>query len=102
LVQRSSFELDNANLLKAPGYDLVNVGLHYDIPGQPLSFVRKTHFYFEVQNIFNKTYVGSAANITDTLAANGQVGDASTLAAHTGSIFAGNPRTFYGGVRLLF
>jgi iron complex outermembrane recepter protein len=102
LVHRSSFELDNANLISAPGYDLVNAGLHYDIPGQPPSFVRKIHLYFEVQNLFNKTYVGSASNITDTLAANGQVSSASALAAQTGSIFAGNPRTFYGGIRLLF
>ena len=71
LVYRSSFYLDNANLLQAPGYEIVNAGLHYDPPVEagPL---HKAHIYFEVENLLNKTYVGSASNITDTLGANGQ------------------------------
>ncbi len=101
LVYRSSFYLDNANLLQAPGYEIVNAGLHYNPPVEagPL---HKAHIYFEVENLLDKTYVGSASNITDTLGTNGQVGDAATLAAHTGSIFAGNPRGFYGGLKLSF
>ncbi|MEJ0092114.1 MAG: TonB-dependent receptor [Methylocella sp.] len=101
LVYRSSFNLDNANELQAPGYAIVNLGLHYDPPAN-LGLAHGMHIYFEVQNVSNTTYVGSASNITDTLGANGQVGNAATLAAHTGSIFAGNPRTFFGGVRVTF
>ena len=101
VVYRSSFFLDNANLLSAPAYDIVNLGVHYDPPEQ-FGPIHKAHIYFEVENLLNKTYVGSASNITDTLGANGQIGNAATLAAHTGSIFAGNPRGFYGGFRVSF
>ncbi|MEC4589687.1 TonB-dependent receptor [Nitrospirillum amazonense] len=94
-----AFMLDNANLLKAPGYDLVNVNLHYEPSAPALAGLR---LYVEVRNVFNETYVASASNITDTLNAAGGQNGASTLAASTGSIWAGSPRTVIGGVRMKF
>nr|WP_246462990.1 TonB-dependent receptor [Nitrospirillum iridis] len=96
---RDAFFLDNANLLKAPGYDLVNVNLHYEPAAPGLMGLR---LYVEVRNVFDETYVASASNIADTLNAAGGQNGASTLAASTGSIWAGSPRTVIGGVRMKF
>ncbi|MDE1147122.1 MAG: TonB-dependent receptor [Azospirillaceae bacterium] len=95
----ASFMLDNANLLKAPGYDLVNANLHYEPSAPALAGMR---LYVEVRNVFDETYVASASNITDTLNAAGGQNGAGTLAASTGSIWAGSPRTVIGGVRVKF
>ena len=99
-VKQDSFFLDNANLLKAPGYDLVNVNIHYarDLQGGPFKSLMS---FFEIRNITNRTYVASANNITDSLTA-GRQSSAATLAANPGFIYAGSPRTFVGGVRLKF
>ena len=96
---RDAFYVDNGNLLKAPSYAIVNLEAHYD-PGIKLAGVSKLRVFFEVQNLFNKTYVASANNITDTLGTGGLQNGASTLAAATGSIYAGSPRAFFGGVRI--
>jgi iron complex outermembrane receptor protein len=60
--------------------------------------------YFEIRNIFNTTFVASANNITDTLnSTTGAVNPGSVLAVTgTGSIYAGEPRAFAGGVRFAF
>ena len=88
--------MENANLLTAPGYELVNVNIHYnkDFSSGP---IRSLMTYFEIKNIFDETYVASANNITD------RVGyDSAGLAGISGSIYAGNPRTYYGGMKVKF
>jgi hypothetical protein len=106
---RSAFWLDNANLLFAPSSTVLNFDLHYDpAPGHGLW--SRTHFYFDLQNLANRTFVGSASNITDTLANVGGVGvenpgyGSSTALAQTatGSIYAGAPRLSIGGFRIKF
>ncbi|RUO99263.1 TonB-dependent receptor [Hyphomicrobium sp.] len=90
------FFMENANLLTAPGYELVNVNIHYnkDFSSGP---IRSLMTYFEIKNIFDETYVASANNITD------RVGyDSAGLAGISGSIYAGNPRTYYGGMKVKF
>ena len=94
--------MDNANFLKAPGYDLVNVNLHYktDLASD---YFRQFTLFFEVQNVFNETYVASANNIANTVTAAGVQNPASVLAAtQTGSIYAGSPRAFIAGMKLAF
>jgi iron complex outermembrane receptor protein len=99
---RDNYRLDNANLLSAPGYTLVNLSTHYDPPAGHGALSR-LRFYFDVQNLANKTYVASANNITNSLnTTTGQENDASVLANATGSIYAGTPRASYGGVRVRF
>ncbi len=94
--------LDNANLLKAPGYSIVNLGAHYD-PPEGLGVVSKLSFYFTLQNIADKVYVGSASNITNAISATtGAQNGASVLEAATGSIYSGTPRTLIAGVRAKF
>ncbi len=98
---RDAFYLDNGNLLKAPGNNLLNLSLHYDPPAKH-GLASRLRFFFDLQNLANVTYVASAGNITNTLNAAGQQNDASVLASVTGSIYAGTPRASYGGVRLRF
>lgn len=93
---RDGYWLDNANLLKAPGYGLVNLNLHYDPPA-PARGWSAIGVYFAVQNVFDRTYIGSASNISDRLDST-----AATLAASGGAIYAGSPRLYYGGVRVRF
>jgi iron complex outermembrane receptor protein len=100
--KQSAFFMDNANLVQAPSFDLVNVNLHYTHEVKN-SFIKSISAYFEVRNITNETYVASANNITDTIApTTGIQNPASSVASTSGSIYAGNPRTFVSGVRLKF
>jgi iron complex outermembrane receptor protein len=97
---RGGFFMDNANLLEAPGYHLVNLNLHYD-PDISFAFVKGFSVFFEVENIFDKIYVASANNVSDSInSATGLQNPASVVAGATGSIYAGAPRTFVGGLRI--
>ena len=97
-----NYQLDNANLLKASGYTLLNLNLHYDPPGGH-GRLSRMRFYFEIENLANRTYVGSAGNITNSLnSTTGLEDGALVLANSTGSIYAGTPRASYGGVRMSF
>lgn len=98
---RDSYWLDNANRLKAPGYALLNLEVHYDPPVR-FGWAHRLHWYFEVQNVANQTYIAGATNISDKLLSNGQQAGASTLMDSTGSIYAGSPRAYFGGVRIRF
>ena len=106
---RSAFWLDNANLLSAPSATVMNFDIHYD-PSPGHGIWSRMHFYFDLQNLANHTYVGSAGNITDTLAnvagvgvENPGYGSSTALAATaTGSIYAGAPRLSIGGFRIKF
>jgi iron complex outermembrane receptor protein len=97
---RGGFFMDNANLLEAPGYHLVNLNLHYD-PDIAIGFIKGFSLFLEVENVFDKTYVASANNISDSISSTtGQQNPASILYGATGSIYAGAPRTFVGGLRI--
>lgn len=99
---RDAYRLDNANFLSAPGYTLLNLSLHYN-PLFAKGTLSRLSFFFDVQNLADKTYVGSAGNITNSLnAATGTQNGASVLANATGSIYAGMPRASYGGIRVRF
>lgn len=98
---RDSYWLDNANRLKAPGYALLNLEMHYDPPVR-FGWAHRLHWYFEVQNVANQTYIAGATNISDKLQSDGQQVGAATLMDSTGSIYAGTPRAYFGGVRIRF
>ena len=102
-VWKDGFYMENANLLRAPGYGLFNVNVHYDTEiDHP--YLKGAIYFFEVKNLLDKTYIASANNITDSInAATGLQNPGSILAATgTGSIYAGAPRTFVAGMRLAF
>ncbi|HEX8446800.1 MAG TPA: TonB-dependent receptor [Sphingomonas sp.] len=99
LGYRARYWIDNANLLAVPGYTLVNLNLHYDPPKETDGWSR-LGFFASVQNLFDRTYVGSAAILADSLnPATGQQNPAAVLIGTGGSIYAGAPRTVYAGVR---
>jgi len=94
--------MDNDNLIKAPGYTLVNFNLHYD-PGAQVVYLKGLRLFFEVQNLLNKTYVASANNVSDSISAvTGLQNSANLVAGTGGSIYAGAPRSFIGGVKVTF
>jgi iron complex outermembrane receptor protein len=97
VTYRDRYFIDNGNLLAMPSYTLTNLNLHYDPPGARFSF------YASLQNAFDVTYVGSAQVIANSLnAATGSQNPASVLSDVTGSIYAGQPRTVYAGVKAKF
>ena len=53
------FYMDNANLLKAPGYELVNLNVHYNTDLKS-DYFKSLSMYVEVRNVFDRTYVASA------------------------------------------
>jgi iron complex outermembrane recepter protein len=102
---QSAYFVDNGNVLTIPGYGLVNANLHFD---RELEYGPFKHFtaYFEVRNIFDRNWVASANNIQNSVSlVNGAVvqnGYAQLAQNGTGSIYAGNPRLFQGGVKFKF
>jgi iron complex outermembrane receptor protein len=98
---KDSFYMDNANLLKAPGYELVNLNVHYNTDLKS-DYFRSLSMYAEVRNVFDRTYVASANNIGNSVTAAGIQNPASVLANTTGSIYAGSPRAFMAGMKLAF
>jgi iron complex outermembrane recepter protein len=98
---KDSFWMDNANLLKAPGYELVNLNVHYKTDLQS-DYFKSLNVYFEVRNVFDRTYVASANNITNTVQGTGTQDGAIALANSINSIYAGSPRAFVAGIKLAF
>lgn len=99
---RSDYWLDNANLLAAPSATILNLDLHYD-PAPGHGIWSRTHFYFDLQNLANRTYVGSASNIANTISSmTGEENGASVLASAPGAIYAGAPALSIGGFRIKF
>jgi len=98
---KDSFYMDNANLLKAPGYQVVNLNAHYRTE-LASDYFRSLNLYLEVRNVFDRTYVASANNIGNSVTALGVQNPASILANTTGSIYAGSPRAYIAGMRVAF
>ena len=99
LTHRGRYFIDNGNLLKLPASDLVNLNLHYDPPGTG-RWWSQARVFASVQNLFDRTTIGSGAVIANSInAATGAQNAASVLMSATGSIYAGAPRTFYVGLK---
>ncbi|MGY4312629.1 outer membrane receptor protein involved in Fe transport [Bradyrhizobium sp. JR3.5] len=98
---KDGFYMDNANLLRAPGYELVNLNVHYttDLISD---YFKSLNLYLEVRNVFDRTYIASANNIANSVTAAGVQNPASILANTTGSIYAGSPRAFVAGMKIAF
>jgi iron complex outermembrane receptor protein len=98
---KDSFYMDNANLLKAPGYELVNLNVHYKAE-LASDYFKTLNLFFEVRNVFDRTYIASANNISNTVTSAGVQNPASVLMNTTGSIYAGSPRAFVAGMKVAF
>jgi iron complex outermembrane receptor protein len=102
VTYRGRYVIDNSNLLAMPAYTLVNFNLHYD-PPKSAAWWSRISLYASVQNLFDRTYVGSASVISNSLnATTGIENPAAALSTTTGSIYAGQPRTVYAGIRTRF
>jgi|tagenome__1003787_1003787.scaffolds.fasta_scaffold20955390_2 iron complex outermembrane receptor protein len=98
---KDSFYMDNANLLKAPRYEVVNLNLHYKTDLVSDCF-KSLNLFVEVRNLLDTTYIASANNIANTVTSTGLQNPASVLAGTTGSIYAGSPRAFVAGMKIAF
>lgn len=101
-VVQGDFYIDNANLLKAPGFAIVNANVHYatELTG---GYAKRLNLYLEVRNLFDTTYAASAQNLANSLSGTtGLQNGAAVLATTMGSVFAGAPRNIVGGMRLAF
>jgi iron complex outermembrane receptor protein len=84
----NSYFLNNDNTIKIPSYWVVKANLHKTFTFQN-DWVRFAKFFFEVNNIANKTYAASDQVVSDGVPdANKQL------------FFAGYGRAFYGGVTI--
>ena len=101
LQSKDSFYMDNANLLKAPGYELVNLNVHYKTE-LASDYLKSVSIYLEVRNLFDRTYVASANNIANKVSTTGIQSPGIILADTTGSIYAGSPRAFIAGMKVAF
>lgn len=99
---RSRYALDNANRLRVPGYSLVNLNIHWD-PPRSAGWWSRVSLYASVQNLFDRTYVGSASVIAGSFdPATGAPSTAAQLGQVTGAIYAGQPRTVFAGLKTRF
>jgi len=102
---KSSWYLDNGNVLTIPSFGLVNVNAHFDREVQ-WGPIKNFTAFFEVRNIFDRTWVASANNVTNRVSNAGgtvvQNGYSDMVTGAGGSIYAGNPRVFQGGVKVRF
>ena len=98
---RDAFYADNGNILSIPEADYVNLNVHYAFDTGS-SFIKSGLVYFEVRNVFDNTYISGANNISDKVSGVGVQNPASVLANSTGSIYAGSPQAFIGGVKFKY
>ncbi|NPU64539.1 TonB-dependent receptor [Bradyrhizobium sp. 83012] len=95
LQWKDSFYMDNGNLQKAPGYELVNLNVHYKTELASETF-KSLNVFFEVRNVFDRTYIASANNVQNAMISGVQ------SVASTGTIYAGSPRAFLAGMKVAF
>lgn len=98
---RDAFYMDNANLLTAGPSETVNLNVHYNTSFQS-GLVRHLTAYFEVHNILDRVNIAGANNVANTVTAGAQDGTVALITKAGNSIYAAEPRAFYGGVKLKF
>lgn len=90
------FFVNNSNTLKTLPYQLVNLNLHYDREVK-IPYVRSLSAFFEIQNLFDATYIASANVVADALS-----DTPANLATTKQAFFAGQPRSYFAGLKLRF
>jgi len=98
---RSDYPIDNANIAWAPGYGIFNLDIHYnhDIEN---SYLKKFTIYFDVKNIFNRTYFASGAVISDSILTGTLLQAPSVNLLSQLTDIPGSPRAFSVGMKFKF
>ena len=106
-IYKSDYTIDNANYTTVPGYSVVNLNAHYNHDVANFYF-KNIELYFDVQNVFNRTYVNGAQVVTNTLLPGTTIQTpfvwptGGLVMAQGAGILAGQPLGFAGGVKLKF
>jgi iron complex outermembrane receptor protein len=90
------FFVNNSNTLKTEPYTIYNLNLHYSRDWPERRVFKGMSVFFDVKNLFDKTYIGSANVVADTAA------DTPQSLLDKQAFFAGPDRSFFGGVKLKF
>ncbi len=105
-IFKSDYTIDNANFTTVPSYSLVNLNAHYrhDLTN---FYIKNIELYFDVQNVFNRTYAAGATVLANSLLTGAiqtpLVWPTGGLATAQGAgLLAGQPLGFTGGVKLRF
>ncbi|MGD9545381.1 MAG: TonB-dependent receptor, partial [Methylocystis sp.] len=102
-VYKSAYTIDNANFTKIPSYGVFNVNFHYNHDVANFYF-KNIELYFDISNIFNRTYVAGAMVLANSLIGSTPIQTPTALlwTAQGAGIIAGQPRAFTGGVKFKF
>ena len=100
-VYKGRYFIDNGNQLRIPSFGIVNLNVHYDRTVD-FGWIKSVAAFVEVKNALDKRYAASANVITNTLTGNIQNPGFLLAQFGTGSVFAGSPRAFTGGVKVKF
>jgi iron complex outermembrane receptor protein len=106
-IFKSDYTIDNANYTTIPSYSIVNLNAHYNHDLTNF-YIKNIELYFDVQNVFNRTYVAGAQALGNTLITGTPFQTpivwptGGLVLAQGAGIIAGQPIGFSGGVKLKF
>ena len=101
LQSKDSFYMDNANLLKAPGYELVNLNVHYKTE-LASDYLKSAQYLSGSPEPVRPDLCCVGKQYREQGIQTGIQSPASILADTTGSIYAGSPRAFIAGMKVAF
>jgi iron complex outermembrane receptor protein len=106
-IFKSNYTIDNANYTTVPSYSIVNLNAHYNHDLTNF-YIKNIELYFDVQNVFNRTYVAGAQALGNSLITGTPFQTpivwptGGLVLAQGAGIIAGQPIGFSGGVKLRF
>ena len=78
-IFKSDYTIDNANYTTIPSYSVVNLNAHYNHDLTNF-YIKNIELFFDVQNVFNRTYVAGAQMLGNTLITGTPISNADRLA----------------------
>ncbi|MGJ0395513.1 MAG: TonB-dependent receptor domain-containing protein, partial [Methylocystis sp.] len=99
-VFKSSYYVDPANLLRIPGYGLLNLNVHYNRDIVDFYF-KNVEVYVSLNNVFDRKFAAGIGVAQNTVVGNIET-PAVLLANSVAAIKAGQPRAIIGGVKFKF
>ncbi len=90
------FYINNSNTFEQPSSLVWNANVHATKDFERAMF-RAVTFFFDVRNVFNNKYIGSSLVVADS-----PNSTPATLASSSRAFFAGNDRSYFGGIKLAF